>query len=75
MVMRSYLEITRRTEVLNRRIQVVSEMMGILKDEQHALHGEKLEWIVIWLIVAELIVGVMGILVSILLHFDGEKEQ
>jgi hypothetical protein len=39
LAIRGYLEISRRCEVLNRRLQVVSEMMGILKDEQNQLHG------------------------------------
>eukprot|EP00123_Amoebidium_parasiticum_P006014 comp17070_c0_seq1/m.15814 comp17070_c0_seq1/g.15814 ORF comp17070_c0_seq1/g.15814 comp17070_c0_seq1/m.15814 type:complete len:349 (-) comp17070_c0_seq1:260-1306(-) len=67
---RSYLEITKRCDVLNKRLTVVQEMMNILKDEQHQLHGEKLEWIVIWLIVIEIIIGLVGIISSFVLHFQ-----
>ncbi|XP_063902440.1 uncharacterized protein LOC135122148 isoform X2 [Zophobas morio] len=75
LAIRGYLEISRRCEVLNRRLQVVSEMMGILKDEQNQLHGEKLEWIVIWLIVAELIVGIVGIVVTLYLTPAAPRSQ
>eukprot|EP01134_Creolimax_fragrantissima_P008094 CFRG8094T1 len=62
---RIYLEITRRVDILNRRLRVVHEMMSILKDEQHQQHGEKLEWIVIWLIVIEIVIGIAGVMATV----------
>ncbi|KNC83812.1 hypothetical protein SARC_03941, partial [Sphaeroforma arctica JP610] len=48
-----------------RSLSVVHEMMSILKDEQHQQHGEKLEWIVIWLIGIEIVIGVAGVCATI----------
>eukprot|EP00127_Corallochytrium_limacisporum_P000583 Clim_evm10s20 gene=Clim_evmTU10s20 len=68
MAVRSYLDIKKRVDVLNQRLMVVHGILGMLKDEQDNIHSEKLEWIVIWLIVAEIVVGVIGIFVEAIFH-------
>ena len=38
-------------------LQVLTEMLDMLRDHQNNSHTARLEWIVIWLIVVEVIVG------------------
>ncbi|KAK9796644.1 hypothetical protein WJX73_007435 [Symbiochloris irregularis] len=52
-----YMELDNRVEVLNNRFQVLQEMLDMLRDHKNTAHSARLEWIVIWLIVVEVIVG------------------
>jgi uncharacterized Rmd1/YagE family protein len=52
-----YVEYENRVEVLNSRFQVLQEMLDMLRDHQNNFHTARLEWIVIWLIVVEVVVG------------------
>ncbi|PSC74837.1 Sporulation RMD1 [Micractinium conductrix] len=52
-----YLEYDTRVEVLNNRFQVLQEMLDMLRDHSNNAHTSRLEWIVIWLIVIEVVVG------------------
>lgn len=56
-----YLELDTRVEVLNTRFQVLQEMLDMLRDQQNNAHMSRLEWIVIWLIVVEVIVGLFEV--------------
>ena len=38
-------------------IQVLQELLDMLRDHQNNFHTARLEWIVIWLIVVEVVVG------------------
>ena len=51
-----YLEMSRRTEILNKRLDMLRELLDVLQHQMENEHGVKLEWIVIWLIVAEVVV-------------------
>ena len=37
-------------------------MLDMLRDHQNNVHGVRLEWIVIWLIFVELLVGLLEVL-------------
>eukprot|EP00877_Chromochloris_zofingiensis_P008596 jgi/Chrzof1/3990/Cz13g16090.t1 len=52
-----YLELETRVEVLNARFMVLQEMLDMLRDQQNNFHNARLEWIIIWLIAVELVVG------------------
>ena len=52
-----YMELDDRVVVLNNRFQVLTEMLDMLRDHQNNSHTARLEWIVIWLIVVEVVVG------------------
>lgn len=52
-----YMELEERVRVLNNRYQVLTEMLDVLRDHQNNSHSAALEWIVIWLIVVCLFVG------------------
>jgi uncharacterized Rmd1/YagE family protein len=62
---RKHVEIADRVEVLNKRMEVLSELLSILQQEKSESHSSRLEWIVIWLIVMELVIGIFEILISI----------
>lgn len=55
----SYLEMSGRTEVLNRRLDMLRELLDVLQQQMESSHAVKLEWIVIWLIVAEVVLQVL----------------
>ncbi|WFD03332.1 sporulation protein rmd1 [Malassezia obtusa] len=62
---RSYLEIPQRIDLLNIRVEVLQDMLQLLKDQVTSSHSEWLEIIVIILIVLEIILGVTTMLVDL----------
>jgi uncharacterized Rmd1/YagE family protein len=56
-----YLEYDNRVEVLNSRFSVLNEMLDMLRDHQNNAAGTRLEMIVIWLILVEVIIGLIEI--------------
>jgi len=62
---RSYLEIPQRTRVLNDRVQVLQDMLQLLKETASSRHAERLEKIVILLIGIEIVIGITTILVDL----------
>lgn len=65
MVMR-YLEMAGRVEVVNKRLDLLRELLDVLQEQAEANHAVALEWIVIWLIVIEVIIEVVAILGQVL---------
>ncbi|PSR94425.1 hypothetical protein BD289DRAFT_459317 [Coniella lustricola] len=61
---RKYLEMDSRVKVLTDRMDVIGDLLAMLKSELSHGHGEKLEWIVIVLIAAEIIVAAINIFVD-----------
>ncbi len=59
-----YLEIDRRAEVLNKRLDIIKELFDMLASELHQSHSNKLEWIVIILIVIEVFFQVVEIIMD-----------
>ncbi|KAJ1970272.1 sporulation protein rmd1 [Dimargaris xerosporica] len=60
-VVRDYLEITQRTDVMNHRVSVISDLLDMLREHLNGYHGEFLEWIVIILIAIEIFIGLITI--------------
>lgn len=54
-----YLEYDTRVEVLNARFSVLEDMLDMLRDHQNNFQTARLEWIVIWLILIEVVVGLL----------------
>jgi uncharacterized Rmd1/YagE family protein len=50
-----------RVEVLNKRLDMLKELLDVLQQQMENAHASKLEWIVIWLIVIEVIVELVAI--------------
>lgn len=51
-----------RTEILNKRLDMLRELLDVLQQQMENAHAVKLEWIVIYLIVAEVVVQVFAVL-------------
>lgn len=51
-----YLELDQRTYILNKRMNIIDEILGILADELNHRHSSRLEWIIIWLIAIEIVI-------------------
>ncbi|CCA72041.1 related to RMD1-Protein required for Meiotic Division [Serendipita indica DSM 11827] len=62
---REYLELPQRLEVLNSRVDVLQDMLKLLKESVTSRHSERLEQIVIALIAVEIILGLMTIAVDL----------
>lgn len=50
-----YLEMEDRTEVLNKRLDLLRELLNVLQHQHENVHYIKLEWIIIWLIVVSVV--------------------
>ncbi|CAK4000600.1 sporulation RMD1 [Lecanosticta acicola] len=61
---RSYLEMDQRVALLQERVSVIADLLAVLKDQLSHTHGEYLEWIVIVLIAAEILVAAINIVVD-----------
>ncbi|KAI8677102.1 hypothetical protein LRP88_09874 [Fusarium phalaenopsidis] len=62
---RSYLEMDQRVGLLTERLDVIADLLAVLKGELSHGHDEKLEWIVIILIAAEILVAAINIVVDL----------
>ncbi|KAK3368083.1 hypothetical protein B0H63DRAFT_68684 [Podospora didyma] len=67
---RSYLEMDQRVGLLTERLDVIADLLAVLKDQLSHGHGEKLEWIVIVLIAAEILVALVNIVVDLYVGVD-----
>ncbi|GAP86522.1 putative sporulation protein rmd1 [Rosellinia necatrix] len=67
---RSYLEMDQRVGLLTERLDVIADLLAVLKDQLSHGHGEMLEWIVIVLIAAEIVVAAINIVVDIYAGVD-----
>lgn len=54
-----YLDIAKRVEALNRRLNVVHELFEILRNELNHQYSSRLEWAIIFLIMIEVILSLM----------------
>lgn len=52
----SYLEIQKRVEILNKRLDVIHNLFGMLSNELHHQYAANLEWIIIILIAVEIVI-------------------
>ncbi|KAF2180812.1 sporulation protein-like protein RMD1 [Zopfia rhizophila CBS 207.26] len=62
---RSYLEMDQRVGLLTERLDVIGDLLAVLKDQLTVTHGELLEWIVIILIFAEVVVAAINIFIDL----------
>lgn len=51
-----YIELGQRTIVLNQKVEILDNMLSLLSDEINHRHSTRLEWIIIWLILVEVVV-------------------
>ncbi|KAH9926750.1 uncharacterized protein B0H18DRAFT_1118819 [Fomitopsis serialis] len=62
---RDYLEIPQRIDLLNTRVEVLQDMLQLLKETVSSRHAERLEQIVIALIGVEIVLGIITIIVDL----------
>ncbi|KAK9476960.1 hypothetical protein V1514DRAFT_335266 [Lipomyces japonicus] len=62
---RAYLEINHRVQILNQRLEVISDLLQMLKEQVSHVHEEYLEFIVIVLIAVEILVAIINIVVDL----------
>ncbi|KAG9015077.1 hypothetical protein FRB90_004885 [Tulasnella sp. 427] len=67
---RSYLEIPQRVDLLNARVEVLQDMLRLLKESVSSRHAERLEQIVIFLIGIEIILGIVTIAIDLFSAYD-----
>jgi uncharacterized Rmd1/YagE family protein len=58
----SYLEVDSRVDVLNARLQVLQEILDMLREQQAHSHTSHLEVIIIALILVEVMLGLVQLL-------------
>mmetsp|Transcript_2089 Transcript_2089/g.4408 ORF Transcript_2089/g.4408 Transcript_2089/m.4408 type:complete len:105 (-) Transcript_2089:322-636(-) len=58
-MVQAYLEMTGRTAILNTRLDMLCELLDVLQQQLETAHSTKLEWTVIWLIVAEVVLQML----------------
>ncbi|TMW66020.1 hypothetical protein Poli38472_003785 [Pythium oligandrum] len=73
--MMKYLDVDNRVQILNTRLDILRELLDVLSQQLAHQHDTKLEWIVIWLIVAEVAVQIVwNILIKDILGFFPKSE-
>jgi uncharacterized Rmd1/YagE family protein len=55
---RSYLEVDERVSLLNSRLSVIRELLDVLTAQVADSNSTRLEWIVVWLIAIEIVLGI-----------------
>ncbi len=55
----NHLDLETRVEVLNQRLDIVHDLFEMLGNELNHQHSSKLEWIIIWLIVIEVLLNIV----------------
>jgi uncharacterized Rmd1/YagE family protein len=60
-LMMSYMEMKGRTEILNKRLDMMRELLDVLQHQMENEHGIKLEWIVIYLIIVEVVLQAVSL--------------
>jgi uncharacterized Rmd1/YagE family protein len=56
---RSYLEVDERVALLNSRLSVIRDLLDVLNSQVADNNSTRLEWIIIWLISVEIVLGIM----------------
>jgi uncharacterized Rmd1/YagE family protein len=60
LIIAKYLEMESRVDLLNTRLDMLKELLDMIQQQMQNAHASKLEWIVIWLIVIEVGIEVIG---------------
>lgn len=61
---RSYLDIDKRITILNQRLDIMKDLYEMLQNELNVKHSAKIEIIIIVLILAEIVLQVLGMVIS-----------
>jgi uncharacterized Rmd1/YagE family protein len=58
-------EIDERVRALDTKLDTDNEILSMIADQFHERHGARLEWIVIWLVLVEVIIGVLELMLDV----------
>jgi uncharacterized Rmd1/YagE family protein len=61
---REYLDIDKRIEILNQRLDIMKDLFEMLQNELNIKHSAKIEIIIIVLILAEVVLQILGLVIS-----------
>jgi uncharacterized Rmd1/YagE family protein len=64
-VTRNAFQITERAQALDSKLDANNEILSMVGDQFNQMHGARLEWIVIWLVLVEVIIGVLELVVDL----------
>ena len=56
----AYLEISQRTKILNDRVNVISDLLDMLRKDIGVSNMRRITWIIIWLIVVAVFVAIVS---------------
>merc|ERR1719230_2346586 len=59
---RAYLDVDKRVEILNQRLGVLKDLYDLLQNGLNVKHGNKLEWIIIILILVEVVLELLELM-------------
>jgi len=59
-----YLGVSSRIEVLNQQLHTIEDLMQFISDQQNEMHASSLEWLIVYLIVAEVLLQLGGIIIN-----------
>lgn len=65
MVSKDSFQISERVATLDAKLDTANEILSMISDQFNQRHGSRLEWIVIWLVMVEVIIGVLELAVDI----------
>lgn len=72
---RLYLEINQRTQIMNERVSIMGDMSDMLNNLLTKTHAESLEWIVIILVLASVIMAAFTITLKFVHFFGSESDK
>ncbi|CCD12843.1 unnamed protein product [Trypanosoma congolense IL3000] len=58
-------EVAERVEALDNKLDAANEILSMIAEEFSQRHGARLEWIVIWLVFVEVVLGVLELIINI----------
>ena len=65
-----YLEMAGRTEILNKRLDMLKQLLSMLQQQSENNHNVKLEWIIIWLIIVSIVLEILSVGGKVLGYWD-----
>lgn len=64
-VTKEFFDINARVRVLDAKLDASNEILGMLSDQFSQRHSSRLEWIVIWLVLVEVIIGALELMLDL----------
>jgi uncharacterized Rmd1/YagE family protein len=65
LVTKEAFQVSERVETLDAKLDTANEILSMISDQFNQRHGSRLEWIVIWLVMVEVVIGVLELLVDV----------